>query len=138
MVFAASVEALERSWPGRATTWLQIATSDATREKGTAMPRYIMLTQITPEGARTLHANPNRVAEVNAEIVAFGCSVVVQYATIGLYDFVSVIEAPDNETIAHLSVDLMSRGTAKIMTLPAIPLGDFAEKLGDPIHLAKD
>ena len=101
------------------------------------MPRYIMLTQITPEGAKTLHGNPNRVAEVNQEISEFGCSVVVQYATIGLYDFVSIIEAPDNETIAHLSVDLMSRGTAKIMTLPAIPLGIFAEKLGDPIHLAK-
>jgi uncharacterized protein with GYD domain len=67
--------------------------------------------------------------EVNREIAEFGCRLVGQYATLGIYDFVTIIEAPDNETIAHLSIDLSSRGTVKIMTLPAIPVSDLVGKL---------
>lgn len=73
------------------------------------MSTYILLSTLTPEGSQTLHKNPDRLEEVNKEIADFGCKVVGQYATIGPYDFVSIIEAPDNETIAHLSVDLSSR-----------------------------
>ena len=66
------------------------------------MPTYILLSSLTPEGSQTLHENPNRLDQVNKEITAFGCKVVAQYATLGPYDFVSIIEAADNETIAHL------------------------------------
>jgi uncharacterized protein with GYD domain len=93
------------------------------------MPTYILLSTLTPEGSQTLHTNPDRLEEVNKEIADFGCKVVGQYATLGSYDFVSIIEAPDNETVAHLSVDLSSRGTVHIMTLPAIPTTQFRDKL---------
>ena len=93
------------------------------------MPTYILCSSLTAEGGQTLHTTPDRMIEVNREITEFGCKLVGQYATLGIYDFVTIIEAPDNETIAHLSIDLSSRGTVKIMTLPAIPVSDLVGKL---------
>jgi uncharacterized protein with GYD domain len=96
------------------------------------MPTYILCSTLTAEGGQTLHANPDRMIEVNREITDFGCKVVNQYATLGIYDFVTIVEAPDNETIAHLSIDLGSRGTVKIMTLAAIPVDNLVKKLKGP------
>jgi uncharacterized protein with GYD domain len=93
------------------------------------MPTYVLLTSLTPEGSQTLHKNPDRLEEVNKEITDFGCRVVTQYAVLGSYDFLTIVDAPDNETIAHLSVDLASRGTLKITTLPAIPIQMLRDKL---------
>jgi uncharacterized protein with GYD domain len=93
------------------------------------MPTYILLSTLTPEGRQTLHKNPDRLEAVNQEIAQFGCTVKGQYAVLGAYDFVTIIDAPDNETVAHLSVDLGSRGTVNIMTLPAMPTSQFHEKL---------
>ena len=93
------------------------------------MPTYILCSSLTAEGGQTLHTNPDRMMEVNREIAELGCKLVGQYATLGIYDFVTIIEAPDNETIAHLSIDLSSRRTVKIMTLPAIPVSDLVGKL---------
>ncbi|HKA04181.1 MAG TPA: GYD domain-containing protein [Acidimicrobiales bacterium] len=101
------------------------------------MPTYIMLTTLTSEGAHTVHANPDRLTAVNDEVATFGCKVVAQYAVLGPYDFVTIVEAPDNETIAHLSVDLGSRGTAKIQTLPAIPVESLMGKLKGPTQLGR-
>jgi uncharacterized protein with GYD domain len=67
----------------------------------------------------------------------FGCKVISRYALLGLYDFLSVVEAPDNETVAHLSVDLGARGTVNITTLPAIDIKTFVAKLRGPTHLAR-
>ena len=94
------------------------------------MGTYVLLSSLTPEGGQTLHSHPERLQEVNKEISNFGCNVVSQYALLGPYDFLTVVEAPDNETIAHLSVDLGSRGTVHVTTLPAIPIDDFVKKLG--------
>ncbi len=96
------------------------------------MPTYILLSTLTPEGRKTLHANPDRLEEVNREISDFGCKVLAQYAVLGPYDFVSIIEAPDNETVAHLSVDLGSRGTVDITTLAALSTTELREKLKGP------
>ncbi len=101
------------------------------------MPTYVMLTTLTPEGSQTLHKRPERLEEVNREIEEFGCKVVAQYAVLGQYDFVSIVEAPDNETIAHLSVDLASRGTVRIQTLPASPLPDLIDKLKSKAQIGK-
>jgi len=90
---------------------------------------FIMLTRLTPEGGRTLANNPERVDVVNAEIGDFGCSVVAQYATLGNYDFVTIIEAPDARTVARLSVNLSARGTIDITTLSAIPRAEFLDSL---------
>ncbi len=100
------------------------------------MPTYIMLSTLTPEGRQTLHKSPKRMEEVNKEIEAFGCKVVSQYALLGFYDFVTVLEAPDTETVAHRSVDLGSRGTVNITTLPAITTGELRRKLEGPKHMA--
>ena len=96
------------------------------------MATYVLLTTLTPEGRQTLHKNPDRLVEVNKEVEQFGCKVIAQYAVLGSYDFVSVIEAPDNETAAHLSVDLGSRGTVNMITMPAMQVDAFLAKLKGP------
>ena len=93
------------------------------------MPTYIMLSTLVGDGSQTMHSHPDRLLEVDKEVQAVGCKVVTQYALLGMYDFLTVLEAPDNETVAHLSVDLASRGTVKILTLPAIPVDSFVSKL---------
>lgn len=101
------------------------------------MPTYVLLSSLTGEGAQTLHANPDRMNEVNKEIEAFGCKVITQYATLGAYDFVTIVEAEDNETITHLSVDLSSRGTVKITTLPAIEVDRLMERMKAPHKMGR-
>jgi uncharacterized protein with GYD domain len=93
------------------------------------MPTYLMLTNLTAEGVRTLKNNPGRVAEVNREVEQIGAKVVAQYATLGQYDFVTVVEAPDEKTMAKVSVELGSRGTMSSQTLAAIPAEEFASAL---------
>ncbi|MGE0796217.1 MAG: GYD domain-containing protein [Acidimicrobiia bacterium] len=93
------------------------------------MPTYILLSTLTAEGRKTLHSDPQRLDRVNEEIEAFGCTVIDQYAVLGPYDFVTLIEAPNNATVAHLSVDLGSRGTVNILSLPAIGIDDFEAEL---------
>jgi len=99
------------------------------------MATYVLLSSLTSEGGQTLHTHPERLAQVNTEIEGFGCTVVSQYALLGPYDFLTIVDAPDNETVAHLSVDLASRGTVRIMTLPAISIESLVSKLGDQQQL---
>ena len=89
------------------------------------MPTYIMLTTLSPDGVQTIKNNPARIREVNREIEQLGATVKAQWATLGEYDFVNVVEAPDDRTMARLSVELGSRGTGKYETLVAIPIDDF-------------
>jgi uncharacterized protein with GYD domain len=93
------------------------------------MGYYIMLSNLTDEGAKTIKKNPERIKEVNAEVEAMGVKVLAQYAVMGPYDFVNVLEAPDNETVTRISVELASRGSMKVMTLAAIPIDDFINRL---------
>ena len=93
------------------------------------MPRYVLLSTLTPEGRKTLHQHPERIEEVDNEVQTFGCKVLDQYAVLGPYDFVTIVEAPDNETVAHLAVDLGSRGTVNVMTLAAISITEFSSQL---------
>jgi len=89
------------------------------------MPTYVLLSTLTAEGRKTVKDRPERIREVNREIEALGAKVIAQYAVLGPYDFVNIVEAPDNNTIARVSVELGSRGTIQIMSLPAIPLDQF-------------
>ncbi|MBI2486658.1 MAG: GYD domain-containing protein [Deltaproteobacteria bacterium] len=90
---------------------------------------YIMLSTLTDEGRKTVKMRPERIKEVNKELEKSGVKVLAQYAVLGPYDFVNIIEAPDNKTISRGSIDLGSRGTVQLMTLPAIPIDDFTKKL---------
>ena len=93
------------------------------------MPTYILLTTLTAEGVQTLKNNPARIREVNKEIESLGATVKAQWATLGRFDFVNVVEAPDEQAIARVSLELGSRGTAKYETLTAIPIDDFIAAL---------
>jgi len=93
------------------------------------MPTYILLSTLTPEGRKTIKERPERIKEVNKEIEAFGVKVLHQYAVLGPYDFVNVVEAPDNQAVVRVSVELGSRGTVKIMSMPAIQIDDFISML---------
>ena len=93
------------------------------------MPTYIMLTTLTPDGVQTIKNNPDRIKEVNREVEQLGAKVVAQWATMGRYDFINVIDAPDEETIARVSVELGSRGTGRYETLSAIPIDKFISLL---------
>ncbi|NWF86501.1 GYD domain-containing protein [Candidatus Bathyarchaeota archaeon] len=89
------------------------------------MPYYILLSSLTDEGWKTVKEKPERIKEVNKELQAFGVNVIAQYAVLGPYDFVNIVEAPNNETIAKLSIDLGARGTIKIVSMAAIPIDEF-------------
>ena len=93
------------------------------------MPTYILFTTLTSEGVQTLKNNPGRIREVNKEVEQLGAKVTAQWATLGRFDFVNVIEAPDEETMARVSLELGSRGTGRYETLPAIPVDDFIASL---------
>ncbi len=94
------------------------------------MATYILLSNVTEEGAETIRDNPGRIKEVNRELEALGVKVVAQYAVLGPYDFVNIVEAPNNETIARVSAELGARGSVKIMTMAAIPIDDFIASFG--------
>lgn len=89
------------------------------------MPIYILLSKLTDEGWETVKTRPERIKEVNREIEAFGVKVLSQYATLGNYDFANIVEAADNKTVAKVSIELGSRGTIQITTMPAIPIDEF-------------
>ena len=100
-----------------------------TPPKGFSVPTFVMLSTLTPEGVQTLKSNPQRIREVNKEIEQLGVTVTAQWAVLGQYDFVNVVEAPDEKTIARVSMELGSRGTAHYETLSAIPVDDFISAL---------
>ena len=93
------------------------------------MPTYIMLSTLTPEGVQTIKNNPQRIREVNREVEQLGAMVKAQWATLGHFDFVNIIEAPDDRTMARVSLELSSRGTAHYESLSAIPIDDFIASL---------
>ena len=95
------------------------------------MPTYLMLTTLTEKGVQTLHANPARLAEVNRDVEEMGAKVLHQWAALGEYDFVNIVEAPDDLTIAKVSVALGARGSAKLESLPLIAVDDLLSSLAE-------
>jgi uncharacterized protein with GYD domain len=93
------------------------------------MPTYVMLTNLPAEGVKTLKSNPARVQEVNKEVEQLGVKVKEQWAVLGQYDFITIVEAPDETTMAKVSVELGSRGTMSSQTLAAIPSEELAKAL---------
>lgn len=89
------------------------------------MPTYVMLTKLTAEGKRTLKSRPYRIEQVNKEIEGLDARVIAQYALLGAYDYLTIIEAPSNEAIARVSLELGSRGTIDITTMPALDTQNF-------------
>lgn len=93
------------------------------------MARYIIISNLTDEGARTLKKNPGRVKEVNAELKDMGVNVLDQYAVLGNFDFLTIVEADDEATVTKAIVEILSRGSIKTVTYKAIPIDRFIESL---------
>jgi uncharacterized protein with GYD domain len=93
------------------------------------MPIFILLSTLTEQGVRTLKSNPERLRQVNQDVEELGCKVLYQWATLGEFDFVNVLEAPDIATVAKVSVALSSRGSTRIETLPALEVDEFLRTL---------
>jgi len=93
------------------------------------MAIYVMLTNLTDEGRKTIKENPGRIKEVNKEVEAMGVKLLAQYALMGPYDFLNVLEAASNEAVAKVAVELGVRGTLQTLTMPAIRLDDLIKTL---------
>ncbi len=89
------------------------------------METYVMLTTLTDQGRKTIKENPQRIKEVNKEVEAMGVKIRAQYALLGPYDFINILEAQDNKAIAKVAVELGARGTLQTLTLAAMTLDEF-------------
>lgn len=93
------------------------------------MAKFVMLTTLTDEGRKTTKENPERIKEVNKEVEAMGARILAQYAVLGPYDFVNILEAPSNEAVSKVAIALGSRGTLQTMTMAALDIDDFIGSL---------
>jgi uncharacterized protein with GYD domain len=98
------------------------------------MPYYVTLTSLTEQGRKTIKARPERIREVNKELTAMGGKILAQYAVLGPYDFVTILEADNNDVIMGISVELGARGTMQIMSLPALDVDKFIARAWAPGH----
>jgi uncharacterized protein with GYD domain len=93
------------------------------------MSYYVILSKLTDEGRKTIKQKPDRILEVNKELEAMNLKIKEQFVVLGPYDFVNIVEAPDNETVMRASVEIGSRGSVQLLTLPAIPIDQFVKKI---------
>ena len=96
------------------------------------MPYYVTLTNLTEQGRKTIKARPERIREVNKELTAMGGRIVAQYAVLGPYDFVTILEAEYNDVIMGISVELSARGTLQIISRPALEIDKFIARAWAP------
>jgi uncharacterized protein with GYD domain len=96
-----------------------------------SVPMYAMLSTLGPDGWETLRQHPERILAVRGEVEALGLKVHAQYALMGQYDFLNLIEAPDEQTMAKAAIMLAARGTMRTTTLPAIPVEDLIARLSE-------
>jgi uncharacterized protein with GYD domain len=93
------------------------------------MPVYVALSKLTEEGSKTIKKNPERIKEVNKDLEAMGVRILAQYALLGQYDFINILEAPDNDTIVRMSVEIGSRGSVQMQTMPAVSIDELISDL---------
>ncbi len=93
------------------------------------MPLYVMLTRLSADGRKSMMNNPQRAFEVNKEVEAMGAKIVAQYALLGSYDFINILEAQSNEAIARVASEIGSRGTLEPITMAAITMQDYVREL---------
>lgn len=98
---------------------------------GSVVPTYILLSKLTSEGRKTIRAKPDRLKEVNKELEAWGAKVLKQYSLLGPYDFLNIVEAPNNDVITRVSIELGARGTIELMSMPAMEIEDFLKMINN-------
>ncbi|MCM8815141.1 MAG: GYD domain-containing protein [Candidatus Omnitrophica bacterium] len=89
------------------------------------MAIYVMLSTLTSQGAESIKKDPERIKQVNNEVEKMGGKIISQYALLGPYDFITILEAPDNQTVTKISLEIGARGSVKITTLAAIEVDEF-------------
>ncbi|HYF44721.1 MAG TPA: GYD domain-containing protein [Acidimicrobiales bacterium] len=97
------------------------------------MPKFVMLSTLGPDGFATLQENPQRLKQVNQDVESMGVKVLDQYALLGAFDFITILEAPDDVTMAKVATSLAARGTLKTQTIKAIEVDDFINAMGEGI-----
>jgi 1-acyl-sn-glycerol-3-phosphate acyltransferase len=93
------------------------------------MPLYVVLTKLHPAALKHIDENPNRFAEVDAQVRKLGARVVHQYVTLGDYDVVTIIDAPGNEAVASIGAEISTLGTLAVETFPAVEMDRFQKLL---------
>ena len=102
-----------------------------------SMATYVMLSTIGPDGCATLTSNPQRIKQVNADVEAMGAKVLHQWALLGQWDFISIIDAPDEATMMRVATTLAARGTLKTRTLTAMSVDEYIAALGSGLDVGK-
>ena len=97
------------------------------------MPTFMMLSTLGPDGSARLRESPQRLHEVNRDVEQMGVKVLAQYAVLGQWDFVNILEAPDQVTMARVATTLAARGTLKTTTLPIIDVDEFIAAMGEGV-----
>jgi uncharacterized protein with GYD domain len=97
------------------------------------MPTFVMLSTIGPDGFATLRENPQRLREVNHDVESMGVKILHQWALLGQWDFINIIDAPSETVMAKVATTLAARGTLKTTTFTAVPVDDFLASLGDGV-----
>lgn len=93
------------------------------------MPVYVALSKLTEEGSKTIKNKPERIREVNKDVEAMGVKILSQYALLGQYDFINILEAPDNDSIVRMSVEIGSRGSVQMQTMPAVSIDQLIDDI---------
>lgn len=93
------------------------------------MAVYVMLTTLTDAGRKAIQEDPERLKEINKEVEYMGVKILSQYALLGQYDFVNILEAPSNEAVARLAIRLSAKGTTQTLTLAAITIDALIDAL---------
>jgi uncharacterized protein with GYD domain len=93
------------------------------------MPKFVMLSTLGPDGSARLNENPERLREVSGEVEAMGVKVLAQYALLGNWDFLNILEAPDEQTMMKVATTLAARGTLKTLTMAAVDVEEFISTL---------
>lgn len=93
------------------------------------MSVYLLLTTLTDAGRKALQDDPEILKEINKETELMGVKIITQYALLGQYDFVNIVEAPNNEVVAKLAIRLSAKGTTQTLTLAAISIDDLISTL---------
>lgn len=92
------------------------------------MRSYVILTNLTDEGRKTVKRYPERIKQVNKAVEGWGVKIVAQYALLGEFDFLTIVEAEDDKAVLKAAMELGSRGTVKTYSVPAIPIDEFIEE----------
>ena len=102
------------------------------------MAYYVILSKLTSEGRKTMMRNPGRIWEVNKEMENMGAKIIAQYATLGPYDYVNIVEAANNHVITRVAAELGARGTVEPMTMAASTIEDLVKEVGSANAMRKD